>query len=175
MSSKERVNEPPDTFRPVIWVPGVRRQLRILSQPPLSVVSASAMVSDIDSVLNFCFSFVTCLLLFVLLSVAPILPLYQLQIDASCCLLSVADSGSVCFLSLFFSPPPSPFFVFWLGLLSGASWGNAWSLSVGTTIHVCVFLFVSRAFFPHPSPPEFLHASAATFLSEPNVLIKCHS
>lgn len=50
----------------------------------------------------------------------------------------------------FFSPPPSPFFVFWLGLLSGASWGNAWSLSVGTTIHVCVFLFVSRAFFPHP-------------------------
>lgn len=165
MSSKERVNEPPDTFRPVIWVPGVRRQLRILSQPPLSVVSASATVSDIDSVLNFCVSFVTCLLLCVLLSVAAILPLYQLQIDASCCLLSVADSGSVCFLSLFFSPLPPP------SLFSGLDCfqephGVMPDLSLSVQLSMCVSSCLCLVHFF----PIHLHRSSSMHLQQPSSL-----
>lgn len=45
---------------------------------------------------------------------------------------SVADSESV------FSVLLPPFcFVFWLGLLSGASWGNAWSLPVCLCLPSC--------------------------------------
>lgn len=144
MSSRERVNEPPDTFRPVSWVPGVRRPLRILSQPPLSVVSASATVSDINfaSVLSpVYFS----LYFFLSLQFFPFTSRRLMLLAVFYLLLTLALSA---FFHFFSPPPPSPFFVFWLGLLSGASWGNAWSLSVGTTIHVCVFLFVSCAFFP---------------------------
>lgn len=63
--------------------------------------------------------------------------------------LSVADPLS---LSSFFHLCP-PFVVFWLGLLSGALWGNACSLSlslalpVNRSVHVFVFLFMSPLSF----------------------------
>lgn len=84
-----------------------------------------------------------------LLSVALISPLSPAVDRCSspsyiCCWLRL------CLLSFTFYPPPP---LFWLGLLSGASWGKAWSLSVCATVHVLVFLFVSRALLPLHQPP----------------------
>lgn len=67
--------------------------------------------------------------------------------------------------SLFhFSSPLLCFF--WLGLLSGASWGNAWCLPVCLCLLFMLFLLCVSS----PS----LSITTAGFLSELNAPIKCH-
>lgn len=115
------------------------------------------------------------LCLFVLLSVALNSTLsppvdWCFSLSLICCWLWL------CPLFFFFTFFPSSF-VFWLGLLSGALWGNAWSLSLSLFVHhyPCARLPVCVLCIPCcPSQPEFLHTSAAAFLSVLNVLIKCH-
>lgn len=156
MSAIERVNEPPDTYRPAFWV-WARRWLHIPFQPALSGILALFQISTLS------WKFNTVRHLFISLCTALCRSDFLSFTSRRLMLLSV--SYLLLALSSFFHFFPS-FFVFWLGLLSGASWGNAWSLSVCATIHVLVFLFVSRAFLPvHLSQSFSMHLQQPSSLS----------
>lgn len=158
MSSIERVNEPPDTYRLAFWV-WVRRWLHIPFQPALSVILALFQIWTLS------WKFNTICHLFISLCTALCRSDFFSFTSRRLMLLSVSYLLLTLALSPFFHFFPS-FFVFSLGLLSGASWGNAWSLSVCATINVLVFLFVSHAFLPvHLSQSFSMHLQQPSSLS----------
>lgn len=102
---------------------------------------------------------VTCL--FLCFAFLPRCPLLLRWIDGSHELLSGADLWT-CLLCFHFSSPSALFF--WLGSLSGASWGNAWSLPVclcllSMLFHVCVRVCVVSVLIHHYSSLPLLKCS----------------
>lgn len=156
-------NEPFDSSRPAFWVSEVTRWLHILFQ--MSIIFLSATVSHIDSVLKVYPQFVCCILPCAAFSVI----LISLLLVVDWCFFSVFYL--LLTVSVFFTFFPSSS-VFWLGLLSGALWGNVCSLCLSiypcACLHFCIFYLSQPVSFT-----EFIEA-AALLSSQLNVLNKCH-
>lgn len=158
------VNEPLDGYRPAFWVSGVRSWLHILFQ----------LVNYF--LVRHCFTYrlcpqslsTVCQLYFSLCSSLCRADFFSF---ASCRLMLLSVFYLLLTVSVFFTFFPSSF-VFLLGLLSGALWGNVSSLCLSiypcACLHVCVFYLSQPVSFT-----EFIEA-AALLSSQLNVLNKCH-